>query len=71
MVKIGVFLVLYTVFVICVIVCYFYEILNWVFFRYFVDDLNMVVEMLKIFMFLFVGIILGMWIWFVKIFYMW
>lgn len=71
MVKIGVFLVLYTVFVICVIVCYFYEIFNWAVFRYFVDDFNMAVEMLKIFMFLLVGIILGMWIWFVKIFYTW
>lgn len=80
MICIGVFFVLYIVLVIIVVVCYFYEFVNreiWERFVVCVDCekkqvwLDYLVFIIKYFMVLVVGIILGFWIWFGKIIELW
>lgn len=68
----GIFVVFLIVLVIVVIVCYFYEYVNkeyWFYGKWDnrIVELNLSIFMLKFFMLLFVGIILGIWIWLLKI----
>lgn len=81
MIWIGVFLVLYIVFVIIVVVCYFYEYVNRKSWEWLVVCFeccggydvcfDYLVFIIKYFMVLVVGIILGFWIWLGKIIEFW